>query len=285
MESPSPSLLNWLRSYGYMDAGASDHLTTAPKLRNALKLVRIIGSTANKKHEDRGRNEDEEEFKWIDGITHRPRCGNPDFDVSRRRTKRSNVLNDKPTNNHYRWNKPTLYWSAQDTAVGLLNKHQVRGQIRLAVDDWRQFLPIELHEVPPEYEHADIRITFEVANHGDGYNFDGPGGIVGHAFAPTDGRVHLDADEMFTDSYDHSEGQFNLRLVVSHEIGHALGLAHSLVPESIMFPFYCRRLQLISDRIKTNSFYDVIHSDQKYGALSQDDHDAFIKIVNVSVPL
>ncbi|KAK9991760.1 hypothetical protein SO802_026745 [Lithocarpus litseifolius] len=51
-----------------------------------------------------------------------------------------------------------------------------------------------------------------------GTPFDGAGGTLAHAFAPTNGRFHYDADEKWSvgaipDSYD-------LETVTLHEIGH-----------------------------------------------------------------
>nr|GFA41450.1 metallopeptidase, catalytic domain-containing protein [Tanacetum cinerariifolium] len=42
---------------------------------------------------------------------------------------------------------------------------------------------------------SDLNISFERLSHGHSSAFDGPNGVLAHAFAPTDGRLHFDADE------------------------------------------------------------------------------------------
>ncbi|CAI9782610.1 unnamed protein product [Fraxinus pennsylvanica] len=70
---------------------------------------------------------------------------------------------------------------------------------------------------------ADLVIGFHRRNHGDGLPFDGPGGVLVHAFAPTNGRFHYDADDRF--SVGAAAGASDLETVALHEIGHLLGLA------------------------------------------------------------
>ena len=54
-------------------------------------------------------------------------------------------------------------------------------------------------------EDADLLINFYRGNHGDGANaaFDGPGGVLAHAYYPSSsaigGDAHFDEDETYTD--------------------------------------------------------------------------------------
>lgn len=82
-------------------------------------------------------------------------------------------------------------------------------------------------------QNADLVIEFHRGNHDDGYPFDGRGGTLAHAFAPTDGRFHYDEDEPWSVG---AEPNFvDLETVALHEIGHLLGLHHSSFEAAIMF--------------------------------------------------
>ena len=58
---------------------------------------------------------------------------------------------------------------------------------------------------------------------------------MAHAFYPTDGGLHFDEDEKFTETGS-IWGARSLIHVAVHEIGHALGLRHSNVRGSVMWP-------------------------------------------------
>ncbi|KAL7151900.1 hypothetical protein ABFS83_04G062200 [Erythranthe nasuta] len=86
-----------------------------------------------------------------------------------------------------------------------------------------------------DYANADVKISFQVRDHGDGNPFDGPLGILAHAFAPTDGRLHMDGDEKWCDGV--YEGQFDMQTVGLHEMGHILGLMHTGDVGAVMYPY------------------------------------------------
>lgn len=85
-----------------------------------------------------------------------------------------------------------------------------------------------------DYRYADLTISFQRRDHGDGAPFDGRYGILAHAMPPTYGIFHLDGDELWAAGV--IPGYVNLESVARHEIGHLLGLMHSSVPSAIMYP-------------------------------------------------
>ncbi|XP_013206591.2 stromelysin-3 isoform X2 [Microtus ochrogaster] len=80
--------------------------------------------------------------------------------------------------------------------------------------------------------------------HGDNLPFDGPGGILAHAFFPKthrEGDVHFDYDETWT--IGDNQGT-DLLQVAAHEFGHVLGLQHTTAAKALMSPFYTFRYPL-----------------------------------------
>ena len=104
---------------------------------------------------------------------------------------------------------------------------------------WDQQIPITITRVS-DTSGADIVISWEVGDHGDGDPFDGPGDVLAHASFPnpydkSQVFLHFDDDEHWVDS---DRQNVDLETVAAHEIGHTLGLAHSDDPNALMFPSY-----------------------------------------------
>ncbi|XP_078523943.1 LOW QUALITY PROTEIN: stromelysin-3-like [Lissotriton helveticus] len=169
-----------------------------------------------------------------------PRCGVPDFPVQpdgqigRNRQKRF-VLSGG------RWEKTDLTYKII-RFPWQLSKVKVRRTIAEALQVWSDVTSLTFTEV--HEGRADIIIDFTRYWHGDNLPFDGPGGILAHAFFPKthrEGDVHFDYDETWT--IGNSLGT-DLLQVAAHEFGHVLGLQHSSIAKSLMSPFYSFRYPL-----------------------------------------
>ncbi|XP_029302243.1 LOW QUALITY PROTEIN: collagenase 3-like [Cottoperca gobio] len=116
-----------------------------------------------------------------------------------------------------------------------LKKSDVDRAIRNALNVWTDVTPLtfkKLHE-----GIADIMISFGSKEHGDYNPFDGPNGLLAHAYPPGQGiggDTHFDEEENWT--IDSSA--YNLFFVAAHELGHALGMSHSTDAGALMYPVY-----------------------------------------------
>ncbi|KAL3818653.1 hypothetical protein ACJIZ3_004558 [Penstemon smallii] len=152
-----------------------------------------------------------------------PRCGVPDFFHSNKiipihMTSHYSFFSGRP-----KWHKRKLKYSFNRNV-----KEDVKPHLESALKEWASKTRFEFTRVA-NLRLADIGMSFmPKRTHGDGFPFDK--NELGHAFAPPNGSVHLNADKNW------SRNGFDIQSVGLHELGHALGLGHSRNKKAIMYP-------------------------------------------------
>ncbi|KAF3693003.1 Collagenase 3 [Channa argus] len=155
-------------------------------------------------------------------VMKKARCGVPDI----------GEYNHFPR--HLKWDKNNITFRILNYTPDL-KKSDVDRAIRNALNVWSDVTPLtfkKLHE-----GIADIMISFGSKEHGDYNPFDGPNGLLAHAYPPgkgIGGDTHFDEDEQWTKD----SSAYNLFIVAAHELGHALGMSHSSDPGALMYPVY-----------------------------------------------
>lgn len=152
----------------------------------------------------------------------RPRCGFPDVG--------SFVLQGN------KWTKETVLFRIDELSTDIGAADLARA-VREALQLWSAVANIDF----ASGEAADMVIRFVSGDHGDGFGFDGAGRVLAHAFFPPPNGGALAGDAHFDDAETWStsgSGGIDLVTVGAHEIGHALGLAHSAEAGALMYPYY-----------------------------------------------
>ena len=132
-----------------------------------------------------------------------------------------------------------LTWGIGDIPP-TVDRQRVAEAVARAWDAWCWYIPV-VPQYEADIEQAQVKISFAEWDHGDGWPFDGPGGVLAHVFDLTQpamwrGQIHMDASE----DWD----RLDMTSVLIHELGHVLGLSHESVEDSVMYEFY-RGLEFI----------------------------------------
>lgn len=162
-----------------------------------------------------------------------PRCGVKD------------ILNDGERRKRYiigarNWEKRQLTYFLANWSPKV-NQSKMEKAAEEAFEAWAKYSRLKFKRVfDPS---ADIIIAFGSYYHGDRYPFDGPGNILAHAFYPYEensfgGDIHFDNEENWIENAETMDKGVDFLSVLIHELGHSLGLAHSPVYSSLMFPYY-----------------------------------------------
>jgi hypothetical protein len=189
-----------------------------------------------------------------------PRCGHPDYDP----------LQQDPSQKFFhgstRWPsfsltyKFTNYPAEADTDA---EKQNVRNAVRDGFNTWSAVSALEFTRVSSGTANINIG-WYSQGGVPAGFNdFDGAGGVAGWGYAPPNGTIHFDEAETWSWTTPPGADSLDIRSILLHEGGHALGLKHSGFPSAVMYPFYnppggpAKRALDQDDKVGMNALYST----------------------------
>jgi len=149
--------------------------------------------------------------------------------------------------------KSVITWDIGTPAEGLELKRQIRAFKRIFLRIG-QVIPVKFRHI----DHTEAEIEINVSND-DGYFTNRPNALA-RAYVGTTSQA---LDILFNPSYfwrlnrESGNNQYDLEIVGLHELLHVLGLSHSTINDSVMFPNYQGIYDMNEDDISKLSFWGV----------------------------
>ena len=124
--------------------------------------------------------------------------------------------------------------------TGKLAPTAAQAEIQRAMAEWSKAVKVAWRQGTNPTGPRTVNILFAAGNHGDGYPFDGQGGVLAHTFYPAPPNPEPIAGDMHFDDSEswHIGANTDVFSVALHELGHALGLGHADDPSAVMYPYY-----------------------------------------------
>jgi len=207
--------VDYLKQYGYIETdGETNSLVDSTSLSNAVTKFQEFAGL--------------EETGILDMETQKlmktPRCGMDD-----------RVANFVAQGN--KWRKLELTYRIFSYPTSGLSRGEVDRETIKAFNMWQEVSGMRFSE--RSSGPVDIEILFARGEHGDRNRFNGPGGVLAHAYFPGFGAISGDAHFDDAENWSVTPNRGNQLLnTLTHEFGHSLGLSHSNARGSIMAPFY-----------------------------------------------
>ena len=151
-----------------------------------------------------------------------------------------------------KWEKQTIAW-ALESWPSQLSLEQARSALSAAFEQWEQHSGLTFQQVGTVAEADIVFSTQPTGDHGDSCSFGAS--TIAHSFFPhptfpvcPHGKLHFNQEYKFTTSWRATNWQpIDYQSLALHEIGHALGLAHSANNKSVMWKFYVGSRRTLHD--------------------------------------